>query len=91
VLILVGAPIHRADHATAGLDPGYPPPLLRRGRGQRASRAGSKADLVTSLGAEHVIDYTQESFVDGKHRYDVVIASAAWRQFQTCAMRSAGG
>jgi NADPH:quinone reductase-like Zn-dependent oxidoreductase len=36
--------------------------------------SGSKADLVTSLGAEHVIDYTQENFADGEHRYDVVLA-----------------
>ena len=36
--------------------------------------SGSKADLVTSLGAEHVIDYTQESFDDGEHRYDVILA-----------------
>lgn len=33
-----------------------------------------KADLVTSLGAEHVIDYTRENFDDGEHRYDVVLA-----------------
>ena len=36
--------------------------------------SGSKADLVTSLGAEHVIDYTKEDFADGAHRYDVVLA-----------------
>jgi NADPH:quinone reductase-like Zn-dependent oxidoreductase len=36
--------------------------------------SGSKADLVTSLGAEHVIDYTKENFADGEHRYDDVLA-----------------
>ena len=36
--------------------------------------SGSKADLVTSLGAAHVIDYTRENFADGEHRYDVVLA-----------------
>lgn len=36
--------------------------------------SGSKADLVTSLGAEHVIDYAQEDFADGQQRYDVVLS-----------------
>lgn len=35
--------------------------------------SGSKADLVTALGAEHVIDYTRQDFADGSHRYDVVL------------------
>ena len=29
-------------------------------------------DLVRSLGADHVIDYTREDFTDGDRRYDVV-------------------
>jgi NADPH:quinone reductase-like Zn-dependent oxidoreductase len=33
----------------------------------------AKTDLVTSLGAHRVIDYTQDDFADGSHRYDVVI------------------
>jgi NADPH:quinone reductase-like Zn-dependent oxidoreductase len=32
-----------------------------------------KVDLVRSLGADHVIDYTHEDFVDGVHRYDVIL------------------
>jgi NADPH:quinone reductase-like Zn-dependent oxidoreductase len=36
--------------------------------------SGAKADLVTSLGAERVIDYAQEDFADGDRRYDVVFA-----------------
>jgi NADPH:quinone reductase-like Zn-dependent oxidoreductase len=33
----------------------------------------TKADLVRSLGAEHVVDYTREDFADRAHRYDVII------------------
>jgi NADPH:quinone reductase-like Zn-dependent oxidoreductase len=35
--------------------------------------SGSKADLVTELGAQHVIDYTRVDFADGTHRYDAVV------------------
>ena len=35
--------------------------------------SGAKADLVTALGARHVIDYTRDDFTDGSHRYDVVV------------------
>src|SRR5436309_4290579 len=33
----------------------------------------SKVELVRSLGADHVIDYTQEDFAEGQHRYDVIL------------------
>ncbi|MGI8938396.1 MAG: NAD(P)-dependent alcohol dehydrogenase [Iamia sp.] len=33
----------------------------------------AKVELVRSLGADHVIDYTQADFADGTERYDVVI------------------
>jgi NADPH:quinone reductase-like Zn-dependent oxidoreductase len=33
----------------------------------------AKVDLVTSLGADHVIDYTQEDFADGSRRYDLIL------------------
>jgi NADPH:quinone reductase-like Zn-dependent oxidoreductase len=33
----------------------------------------TKVDLVRSLGADHVIDYTREDFADGEQRYDVVL------------------
>jgi NADPH:quinone reductase-like Zn-dependent oxidoreductase len=35
--------------------------------------SGKNADLVRSLGADHVIDYTQEDFTRGKGRYDLIM------------------
>lgn len=33
----------------------------------------TKVDLVRSIGADHVVDYTRESFAEGPTRYDVII------------------
>ena len=33
----------------------------------------AKTDLVRSIGADHVIDYTREDFADGQLRYDVIL------------------
>jgi NADPH:quinone reductase-like Zn-dependent oxidoreductase len=43
----------------------------------------SKVDLVTALGADHVIDYTLEDFAAGKNRYDVIIDTAGSRDLLT--------
>ena len=39
----------------------------------------TKVDLVHSLGADQVFDYTREDFADGRNRYDVVIDTAGNR------------
>ncbi len=36
-------------------------------------------DLVRSLGADHVIDYTQEDFTKNGHHYDLILATAGYR------------
>jgi NADPH:quinone reductase-like Zn-dependent oxidoreductase len=33
----------------------------------------NKIDLVTGLGADHVVDYTRDDFADGVHHYDLII------------------
>src|SRR5439155_25424798 len=30
-------------------------------------------DLVTSIGADHVLDYTRDDFADGSQRYDLIL------------------
>src|SRR6266496_1058551 len=35
--------------------------------------SGRNVDLVRSLGADHVIDYTKEDFTKGSERYDVIL------------------
>ena len=33
----------------------------------------AKVDLVRSLGADHVLDYTRDDFADGEHQYDLIL------------------
>ena len=33
----------------------------------------AKADLVRSIGADHVIDYTRDDFADGRQHYDLIL------------------
>ena len=44
----------------------------------------SKVDLVRSLGADHVIDYTQEDFTRGEQRYDVIFQLAGTASPPAC-------
>jgi NADPH:quinone reductase-like Zn-dependent oxidoreductase len=33
----------------------------------------AKVDMVRSVGADHVVDYTRDDFADGEHRYEVIL------------------
>src|SRR5213080_5003669 len=41
-------------------------------------------DLVRSLGADHVIDYTKEDFAKGEQRYDVILDNVANHSLSEC-------
>jgi NADPH:quinone reductase-like Zn-dependent oxidoreductase len=41
-------------------------------------------DMVRSLGADHVIDYTKEDFTEGEERYDVIIDNVANHSLSEC-------
>src|SRR5512133_274818 len=41
-------------------------------------------DMVRSLGADHVIDYTKEDFTKGAERYDVIIDNVANHSLSEC-------
>jgi NADPH:quinone reductase-like Zn-dependent oxidoreductase len=36
-------------------------------------------DMVRSIGADHVIDYTQEDFAQGEERYDLILGAGGYR------------
>jgi NADPH:quinone reductase-like Zn-dependent oxidoreductase len=41
--------------------------------------SAAKSDLVRSIGADHVIDYSKEDFADSASRYDVILDTAGRR------------
>ncbi len=52
----------------------------------------SKLEMLCSIGADHVIDYTQEDFTENGQRYDVILDLAAYRSvFQSRRSLTSGG
>ena len=45
---------------------------------------GNKLDLLRSVGADHVIDYTREDFTEGGERYDVILDLASYHSVFEC-------
>ena len=52
----------------------------------------TNVDMVRSIGADHVIDYTQEDFTEGKRRYDFIFDNLENRSLSDCrrALTSTG-
>ncbi|TDC05471.1 NAD(P)-dependent alcohol dehydrogenase [Nonomuraea longispora] len=46
--------------------------------------SGRNADLVRSIGADHVIDYTKEDFTRGTQKYDLILDNIANRSLAAC-------
>ncbi|HEX7515689.1 MAG TPA: NAD(P)-dependent alcohol dehydrogenase [Chthoniobacterales bacterium] len=46
--------------------------------------SGRNADMVRSIGADHVIDYTKEDFTKGGQRYDLILDNVANRSLLEC-------
>jgi NADPH:quinone reductase-like Zn-dependent oxidoreductase len=46
--------------------------------------SGPKVDLVRSLGADRVVDYTREDFTRGDERYELMLDVAGSRSFAEC-------
>ncbi len=54
---------------------------IAKGLGAKVTGVGStsKMDLIRSIGADDVIDYTREHFADGARRWDVIVDTAGRR------------
>ncbi|MBN2239677.1 MAG: NAD(P)-dependent alcohol dehydrogenase [Dehalococcoidales bacterium] len=52
--------------------------------------SGQSTDLVRSLGADHVIDYTQEDFTQNGRMYDIIFDTPAKYSFSRCKNSLAG-
>jgi len=46
--------------------------------------SGRNEELVRSIGADHVVDYTQEDFTRGSARYDLILDQVANHPFSAC-------
>src|SRR2546423_14109718 len=46
--------------------------------------SGSNVEMVLSIGADKVIDYTQEDFTKGAERYDVILECVGNKPFSEC-------
>jgi NADPH:quinone reductase-like Zn-dependent oxidoreductase len=46
--------------------------------------SGRNAEMVRSLGADHVIDYTKEDFTKGSERYDAIVDNVGNHSFPEC-------
>ena len=46
--------------------------------------SGRNVELVQSLGADHVIDYTKEDFTKGEQKYDVILDNVANHSLSEC-------
>jgi NADPH:quinone reductase-like Zn-dependent oxidoreductase len=46
--------------------------------------SGRNADMVRSIGADHVIDYTKEDFTKGEQRYDLILDNVGNRSLLEC-------
>jgi NADPH2:quinone reductase len=46
--------------------------------------SGRNAQLVRSLGADHVVDYTQQSFTENGERYDIIFDAVGRSSFAAC-------
>lgn len=63
--------------------------LRHRGAHVTGVCSGANEDLVRSLGAERVIDYTKEDFTAGGERYDVVFDAVGRRKSAAAMARAA--